>query len=187
VPPPVLPGFRQSDFIQLYLPERPRFRQTIVDNGQDIDLKLIHLTCALRISGSDFDLEGKVDPGAYVTVFPLQIWRLLPPGAIEWLDTPRAAKSCWTSLVGVAGGRAPARLGAIWIYAVDYRLRCLPPVRSLALFAQEALKEPDVLIGLTHGLLDDRHVTFRNHPDGARRQAWLTTGPLIQTPFDFVS
>ncbi|MFL5342405.1 MAG: hypothetical protein ACJ8F7_19850 [Gemmataceae bacterium] len=175
MPPLAPPRFHRADEIDLYFDEQPLLAVQATSGPHRFDLRVCQLICNVRFPGCRANFPAKIDQAAYITVIPKPRWQQMTGVAIEWLSVPPSAPPCWSSIAGISGHRIPCRLGAVWAYAVDYRMRCLPAVHMIALFVQGDIREDHILIGLTHGLLDDRYIISKSHPDATRRQAWLTT------------
>jgi hypothetical protein len=186
-PPATLPRFHLASAIQLYFEEQYHLAAQAVSKGQKHDLHVCNLVCNLRFPGCKTSFAGKIDEAAYITVFPRPCWRQMTGANIEWLKLPASAPPCWSSVAGISGARIPCRLGAVWAFAVDYQMRCLPAARIIGLFVQGDIHEDRILLGLTHGILDDRFLVSKSHPDAALRHAWLTTQPALQPPVVSVS
>ncbi len=104
-------------------------------------------------------LQGVVDTGAPVTVFPQLVWQKFA-GEISWLSAlndPGVPSWC-KEFGGVAGGVIPCRVGTVGIEFYDHVGGRLGPTEIVAMFAYDYGQMTEVLVGLSGGPFTKRRL-----------------------------
>ena len=112
--------------IRLYL--RASETQEVVDSlGNTIRLPFLRLSVLFYVGAQRFLLDGLIDSGAPLNVFPEKYWKQFEPD-IEWLTFPPGVSpsAWWTTVTGLTGGSFPCRLGRVSVIPFDTERRQLP-------------------------------------------------------------
>ena len=104
-------------------------------------------------------LEGVVDTGAPMTVFPQKEWQLFQQ-EIQWLtalNDPAVPRWC-RQFSGVSGGTFSSRLGLITVEFFDAIGGRVGPAEIMATFAHDNGRMRDILVGLSGGTFTKRRL-----------------------------
>jgi hypothetical protein len=121
-----------------------------------------------------------IDTGAPLCVISRKVWNQ-PAVAdhIEWLAYPPGAPSGNLPKLHITGRTYPFRLGRLPMEVFDLSGVSLPEVPVVAQLLEDvpASNRPplrvELVLGLTHGVLDERYLVVRPAADPGRREAWL--------------
>src|SRR5439155_11545460 len=119
----------------------------------------LRLSVLFYVGAQRFLLDGLIDSGAPLNVFPEKYWKQFEPD-IEWLTFPPGVSpsAWWTTVTGLTGGSFPCRLGRVSVIPFDTERRQLPAMKVIAKFVEDGGRFPRTLMGLAAGILAGRRV-----------------------------
>jgi hypothetical protein len=145
----------------------------VLDGGRPVTLELVRLVAIAHISRRQISVDGLIDTGSPLTVFPESVWRYFED-EIQWFRRDGTAVEWLDTVAGYTGGSFPCRLGRIGVRLIDLDCNGLDQTVVIGKFAEDRGVLPRrVLWGLAGGVLVGRRLSVEIEGNGA----WLNEGP----------